>query len=92
MDLFCGHEQGCRLGQGLLLTSELLLLLRRSLRLQGLDLPLVLGAELFKLFLLSRLGKLADCVDKVSTGLSLAFLDACRQRSSCSGNRPRSRQ
>ena len=48
---FCGHEERCRLGHGLLLTSERLL--------QALDFPLVLGAELFRLFLLSRLGKLA---------------------------------
>jgi hypothetical protein len=32
------------------------------------------------------------CSFKVSTGFSLASWDACRQRSTCSGNRPRSRQ
>lgn len=53
-----GNEQICP-GQVLLLTSELLLLLRRSRWLSVLDFALVLGAELLQLLLLSRLEKLA---------------------------------
>jgi len=45
---FSLHEQCRRLSKGLLLARGLLPLLRRSLRLEGFDLPLVLAEELLK--------------------------------------------
>jgi len=48
---FLQHQQSRHLRHGLLLALQLLPLLRRSLRLEGFDLPLALGAELLELLL-----------------------------------------
>ncbi len=65
-----------------------------SLRLEGFDLPLLLGAELLELLLFDhrqhRLGIGIKCLRHARPMAEVGA--ACRQRLTCSGNRPRSRQ